>query len=250
MPVSEKMAVYKTLLPEWLFPALRRGLRLDTAWQQDLAKIRCPSGSNAVELSVFASLDATDPSLYLHLGDTFNSQLIVLMIVVNDTSSPRYNIDRDEQGNPTHLGTSSRNVPEETRAMEAGLAPGQIHRGLRIFRAAVPVFEQFIQRMGHVMFFIEPLFYHNAIIFERYGFAYSRGRREMEAIHHDFQPGNQLHRQLDDSTPFRSQHAWKTVLGRSWAIHDGVLGHAFSGVQMYKRVGGMAHVCTFPDADW
>ena len=134
--------------------------------------------------------------------------------------------------------------------MRAGLGPGQVRRGLRLFRAALPTFERFVSRMGHDLFFIEPLFYHNAITFERYGFAYAQGLRTMRLIHEEFQPGGSLHARLDGSTPFRHPDAWQTISGRSWAIHDGIMNGAFAGVQMYKRVGVHAGIQTFPGARW
>ena len=134
--------------------------------------------------------------------------------------------------------------------MQAGLAPGQICRGLRLFRTAVPLFDEFVTRMGHELFLIEPLFYHNAITFERYGFAYARGLQKMKESHRQFLPGGELHTRLDGSTPFRLPDAWQTVRGRSWAIHDGILGHVFTGIQMYKYVGRNSAVSTFPDAQW
>jgi hypothetical protein len=178
------------------------------------------------------------------------SQLMVLLVVVNDPASERYNIDTDQYGHPTNLGTSGRNIPEEIRAFEAGLAPGQIRTGLRGFRKGVPVFEKFVERMGHALFLIEPLSYHNAITFERYGFGYMYGRQEMENIHTEYQPGGALYQRLDGRNIFRQPDAWKSVRGRSWAIHDGILGHPFTGFHMYKRVNLDAGVNTFPDAVW
>jgi hypothetical protein len=250
LTLSEKHAIYRTLVPDWVFP--RFGINPDTysANGTRLIHFRCPTGSNSVELSVYSEVGAIDPVLYLHMGDTFNGQLVVLLVVVNDPDSPRFNIDVDEEGNPTRLGTQGRNIPEEIRAMEAGLGPGQIRRGLRSFRTAVPVFESFVGKMGHDLFFIEPLFYHNAITFERYGFAYSSGLRLMRSIHQGFLPDGELHSRLNGDTPFRQPEAWKTILGRSWAIHDGVLNQAFTSVKMYKHVSRDAGICTFPDAEW
>jgi hypothetical protein len=114
----------------------------------------------------------------------------------------------------------------------------------------VPLFEKFVSRMGHDLFLIEPLAYHNAIVFERYGFNYMRGHQEMISINRRFSPGGELYRKLSDDNPFRSPDAWNTVRGRSWAIHDGILGHPFTGFQMYKRVGKEAGVNTFPEAFW
>ncbi|MBN2305668.1 MAG: hypothetical protein JXQ72_14385 [Anaerolineae bacterium] len=237
LPQEDKHAVYSTLLPD-IFQDTRA------------VDIRCPGGSGSVEITVYHVPDAPDPALYLQMGDSFTSQLVVLMVIVNDPDSPRFDIDRDESGHPTQLGTASRNMAEEIRAMQAGLGPGQIRRGLRIFRAALPAFDTFVANMGHDLYFVEPLFYHNAITFERYGLTYMRGLSKMRAIHIDFQPGGKLRARLTGENPFRQPDAWQTVVGRSWAIHDGILGEPFSGVQMYKQVHKHAAVDTFPDARW
>lgn len=250
LPESARLSIYHTLLPEWIFPAFGIDPVTHTVRGIRVIHVRCPSGSSSVEVSIYNAPESTEPTLYLHMGDSFNSQLVVFLVVINDPASPRYNVDRDEDGRPNQLGTERRNIPEEIRAMRAGLAPGQVRRGLRVFRSMLPVFEKFVQNMGHALFFIEPLFYHNAIIFERYGFSYSQGLQMMKTIHREFLPGGCLHKKLTGETPFRSPDAWRTVTGRSWAIHDGILGRPFTGIQMYKRVGYDAHVETFPGAVW
>jgi len=72
----------------------------------------------------------------------------------------------------------------------------------------------------------------------------------MKLIHQGFLPGGNLHAKLDGSTPFRQPAAWRTLAGRSWAVHDGILGAPFADIQMYKRIGQNAGVETFPDAAW
>jgi hypothetical protein len=251
LPLEKKQAIYQTLIPDWVFPTFGINPQDNTVRGTPVIHKRCPAGSNAVEISIYNVPESTEPVMYLHMGDTFNSQLIVLLVIINDPASPRFNVDVDENGHPNQLGIRGRNIPEERRAMEVGLAPGQVRRGLRIFRTgAIPTFERFVTNMGHELFFVEPLFYHNAIIFEKYGFTYSRGFQKMKMIHQEFQPGRTLHAQLDNATPFRHPDARLTVTGRSWAIHDGVLGESFSGIQMYKHVGRHAGVDTFPDAQW
>jgi len=250
LPREEKQAIYRTLIPDWAYPMFGIDPAGSSVRVADRIRVRCPAGSNSAEISVYPPAGADEPALYLHLGDTLNSQLAVLLVVVNDPSSPRFGIDVDERGRSTFLGTRSRNVPEEIRAMKAGLVPGQVRRGLRVFRSAIPVFEHFVGHLGHDLYFIEPLFYHNAIAFERYGFAYSQGFQKMCRIHQDFLPGGRLHARLDNSTPFRSPEAWLTISGRSWAIQDGILGEPFNDVHMYKRVGMETGVQTFPDAKW
>jgi hypothetical protein len=73
----------------------------------------------------------------------------------------------------------------------------------------------------------------------------------MEDIQREFQPGGRLHRALDGSTPFRQPGQWRSVRGRAWAIHDGVLAAIDAGwreLRMIKQVGRHAGVDTFPDA--
>lgn len=247
---ADKLAIYRTLIPEWVYTTYAIDRETLTADGKPVARFRCPTGSRAMELTIRRRASDPDPLLYINMVDTFNNQLLVLLIVINNPEAPRFNTDYDQDGNPTQLGSLARNLPAEEAAMLAGLAPGQVRAGLRVFKQGVPVFEQFVTNMGHDMFFIEPLAYHNAIVFERYGFSYLRGLREMERIQREFQPGGELHARLTGDTPFRQPDAWQSVRGRSWAIHDGVLGHPFTGFQMYKRIGANAGVTTFPNADW
>lgn len=246
LPQAKKQSIYRTLIPQWVADGF--GIRLDDDSEQ--IRYMCPQGSRAVELSVRRSPTDRDPILFINMADTFNGQLLVLLVVVNDPDAPRYNVDMDAAGHPTNFGTSARNLAAEREAMEAGLSPGQIRRGLRAFRQSVPIFEEFVRNMQHDLFFIEPLSYHNAIVFERYGFNYLRGLGEMRSIHAGFQPGGELSNKLTPGNPFRHPDYWNSVRGRAWAIHDGILGHPYTGFQMYKRVGQHAGVNTFPDAQW
>jgi hypothetical protein len=93
---------------------------------------------------------------------------------------------------------------------------------------------------------MEPLAYHNALLFERLGCNYVQGLRKMQWIHEAMQPGGSLHDAFDGSTPFRQPDAGRTIRGRSWAIHDDILGEPWHGVRMYKRVGKHSGVNTFP----
>ncbi|MEO1289090.1 MAG: hypothetical protein AAFV93_15100 [Chloroflexota bacterium] len=248
LPNPEKWVIYETLIPEHVIA----DYDIDTNPEQKHPQVRymSPKGSRAMELFVRRRAEDRDPIMYLNMADTFNNQILVLLVVVNDPDAQRFNIDYDQQGNPTNYGTSSRNKSAEIAAMNAGLAPGQIRRGLRAFRRSVPVFETFVDNMGHDMFMIEPLAYHNAIVFERYGFNYVRGLKDMKLIHEAFLPDGELHQRLDDDNPFRQTAYWNQIRGRSWAIHDGILGHPFTGFQMYKRIGKDAGIESFPNATW
>ena len=250
LPEAQKHAVYRSLLPAWLLDEYGIDYATLTCRGEPVVQINAPANSRMLEMSLFHEPGAQDPVIYFNLVDTLNNQLMVLLLVINDPESPRFDIDRDEHGQPTHLGMQTRNIPAEIAAMEAGLAPGQIRAGLRSFKLLVPVFEDFVRRIGHDMFQIEPLAYHNAITFERYGFSYLSGRKAMEDIHQRLLPGGDLHASLDGSTPFRPPTAWQSIRMRSWAIHDGILGHPFTGFQMYKRLGVNSGINTFPGGHW
>jgi acetoin utilization protein AcuC len=111
-------------------------------------------------------------------------------------------------------------------------------------------FEAFIQSLKHDLHFTEPLFYHNAVIFERHGFAYQQGRRFMQRIQAGFDLGGELLPLLDGSTPFRQPEAARSIRLRSWAIHDGLLGEPFRNVTMYKQVGKHANISTCSGCRW
>jgi hypothetical protein len=181
--------------------------------------------------------------------DSFMNSVHLDFILINDPSSERYTIDRDERGQDTLYGLRSRNIPEEIRAMDAGLAPGMVRRGLRLLSEFVASLESFTASVGLKSVTLGALFYHNAISWEREGFTYFRGLKMMQRIDGDFHRGGPLHVLMDDSTPFLRPGMELTVRGRSWAIHDGVLFDAWEeeweNPKMYKIIGRDHHVNTF-----
>jgi hypothetical protein len=249
LPQDQRAAIYHSLVPLDLL------LRFDIDPHTLIAKpsdslFRIGAGKTSVALSLRHAADAEDPLLYLQLADTATGQIEVVMFIVNDPYAERFHIDRLPDGTPTYFGTRARNISEEIRAMEAGLAPGQVRRGLRLSRDLVPILERFVENLHHDTFYIQPLAYHNAIMFERLGFSYALGLGRMEWVHNEFMPGGLLYHRLDGSTPFRRPGAARTVRGRSWAIHDGIMGTPYEGLKMYKRIGVHAGVITFPQAVW
>lgn len=249
LPEPEKRVIYSRYIPRELLE--RFGLpEADSQRIQQFLQFRFAPGSSDVEMSLYHEQRFPDPILYAHLADTMNGQVHILLYILNDPESPRFNVDKMPDGTPTKFGTLQRNIEEEKAALEAGLAPGQIRHGLRMLGQAIDAFEGFIRSLGHDMYFVEPLYYHNAVIFERYGFTYQMGKRLMDTIHAGFQPGGELTTRLDESNPFRQMDAGESIRRRSWAIHDGILGEPFTNVTMYKRVGVDAGVSTTPGCNW
>jgi hypothetical protein len=247
LPEEEKRAIYVRYIPRELTEKFNLP---ELADRKDLLQFRFVEGSSDVEMRVYHQPGFQDPVLYAHLADTLNGQIQVLLYILNDPESPRFDVDRMPDGSPTRFGTRQRNLEAEKAAMEYGLAPGQVRRGLRLLQPATAAFEEFLTSLDHDMYFIEPLYYHNAVVFERYGFAYQMGRRRMEAIHAGFRQGGELQQRLDGSTLFRSPQAANSIRLRSWAIHDGILGEPFTDVTMYKWVGQHAEISTTAGCDW
>jgi len=249
LPREQMLQVYRHLVPLEL--VARFGIDPQTlADGEGRPLFECRPGLASVELSLRHAWDAQDPVLYVQLADTPHNQIEVILFIVNDPYAERFDTDRLPDGTLTYFGTLARNIEAEVRAMSAGLMPGQVRRGLGATRRLVPVLEQFVTDLHHDAFYIQPLAYHNAILFERFGFAYVLGLGRMEWIHRQFAPGGLLSALLDGSTPFRRPGAEGSVRGRAWAIHDGILGEPYSGVKMYKRAGIHAGIVTFPDAAW
>ena len=246
-PEHEKRAIYARYIPDEL---LQKFNLHELTENKELLQFRFAEGSSDVEMKLYHQADFPDPVLYAHLTDTLNGQIHVLLYILNDPASPRFDVDRMPDGSPTQFGTLQRNLTAEKAALEHGLAPGQVRRGLRLLQPATTAFEEFITSLGHDMYFVEPLYYHNAVIFERYGFAYQVGKRQMERIHAAFQQGGELATQLDGASPFRTSQAANSIRLRSWAIHDGILGEPFTNVTMYKRIGKSANISTTPGCEW
>jgi GNAT superfamily N-acetyltransferase len=248
---EEREAIYRRLIPEAIFTTFNidRTTLTDPAGNH-LVEFESPPEEGLVRIGVRKRPQDPDWCYLLKLQTTLYNEVELAFIIISDPRSERFNIDRDPAGRDTRLGTTSRNVTEEIRAMQAGLAPGQTQRGLGLLKETVRLVEEFVRSIGHDLFVLEALFYNNAILYERYGFGYTVGLEDMETIHREFQPGGELYARLDGSTPFRQGGAEQTVRGRSWAIHDGILERPWRPPRMYKRVGKDKGVCTFPGGLW
>jgi hypothetical protein len=247
---EEKRNIYSRLIPVALYPRFNLTPDLIDENGHDLLFLNCPPGGAFAEMELYHQAGFVDPILYGQITDTINGQVHVLLYIINDPSSPRFDIDSLPDGTPTKFGTLHRNIEAEIQAMQFGLAPGQIRRGLRILPSAVQAFELFVGSLGQELYFVEPLYYHNAVIFERHGFNYQQGRKLMQRIQDGFKEGGDLLPLLDYSSPFRTREAANSIRLRSWAIHDNLLGEPFLDVTMYKWIGKSANLNSAPNCSW
>jgi len=254
LPENPKLRLYRTLIPIQVLAEFDINPR---TWRnpdkQQQVKLEAEQGSDKVKIHAWYGDDPQNEFFYLELADNQYNGIDLNFLIANNPTSSKYRTDYDDEGRETLFGTVRRNLAEEEKAMRAGLAPGQIREGLRCSKVVFTHIDTFLTMMAHHAFFLEPLTYVSAWIFERRGFAYSRGHQSMDTIHKEFQPGGELHSALDGSTPFRQPDQWNTVRGRAWAIHDGILktiGRKWDDLKMIKQIGRHAGVDTFPGAEY
>ena len=254
LPENPKLRLYRTLIPIQVLADFDINPR---TWKNPdkltQVKLEAEKDSDKVKITAWYGYDPANEFFYLELADNAYNGIDLNFLIVNNPLSPKFQTDFDNEGHETLFGTVRRNLVEEEKAMNAGLAPGQIREGLRCSQIVFTHIETFLTMMAHHAFFLEPLTYVSAWIFEKRGFAYSKGHQLMDTIHREFQPGGELHHALDGSTPFRQPDQWRTVRGRAWAIHDGILeaiDRKWDDLKMIKQVGRHAGANTFPDAEY
>jgi hypothetical protein len=252
LPENAKKRIFRALLPA---PLLGRFGINPVTWQgpdgDGYVVLTAKPETGVASIAVRNHADSRNEFFYIELEDTSMNGINLNFLLIRDPSGPCFGTDCDDQGNPTLFGAVHRNLAAEEQALKAGLAPGQVCAGLRASQQALQHLEAFLVTSGHTAYFLEPLTYASAWLFERRGFAYVRGHQLMDAIEQEFQPGGRLYLALDGSSPFRQSDQWRTVRGRAWAIHDGILeaiDASWNGLRMIKQVGRHAGVETFAQA--
>jgi hypothetical protein len=254
LELEEKEKIYRLLIPPSIFSRFsidcEKGLN---CFGEKVVRIECPDCEPEASVGLRLRPVEKDPIFYIEVRDSKDLvQLHWEFININNPESPRFKTDVTADGHDRWLRWTSRNIEEEKRALEQGLAPGQVRRGLRLMHQVNWCLDNFCRALGLKSIFMEALFYHNAIAYERHGFRYFEGGMMMRWIDREFRPGGKLYELLDGST-FRRKEFHNSVRGRSWAIHDGIMddcGHEefdyWIPPKMYRMVGRYHNIDTFP----
>lgn len=252
LPENVKQRLYRGLLPP---PLLARFGVDPIQWtgpdKEPRVFLKADTQSEKVLITARSLPSSSDEFFALELADNSLNGIELNLIVLSDPTAPRFPIDQTDDGQPTMFGTLRRNKAAEQEAMQHGLAPGQVRAGLNASRMVFEQVEVFLSMLGHRAYFLEPLTYASAWVFERRGFAYVRGHKLMDDIDREFQPGGALNKCLDNRSVFRRRDQAHTVRGRAWAIHDGILDAIdlhWDKIRMVKQIGRHAGVETFPQA--
>ncbi|HYL79448.1 MAG TPA: GNAT family N-acetyltransferase, partial [Candidatus Acidoferrum sp.] len=177
LPAEEREAIYRHLIPSRVaeLAGVDPATGLDMRGNR-LVTFLCPEDQGFVRIEVRRDPLDRDCVFLLKLTQPTDEFLEIAFIIVNDLDAERFDVDRDPAGGPGGILSGVRNPFEELRALRAGLAPGQVRRGLRLFREALPLVESFASQLGKEQISIEALFYHHAILYEHHGFGYLTGR--------------------------------------------------------------------------
>jgi hypothetical protein len=253
LPEGAIKRIYRALIP----PDLLTKFNIDPiSWKgrRDYQlTLKAEPLTGEVNISIGKMSDSSEEFFCLQLLDNAFNGIDLNFLLISDPWSPRFDTDCLADGSPTLFGKARRNLVAEEKAKQAGLGPGQVRKGLAFSSTVLKQVEAFLATCGHSAYFLEPISYTAAWVFERRGFAYVRGHKLMDDIHKEFQPGGRLYQALDGSTPFRQPDQWSTVRGRAWAIHDGLLDaidSEWDKLRMIKQVGRHAGVETFPEATY
>ena len=253
LPEDAKKRIYRALIP----PDLLTKFNIDPISWKGRSNYQITLNAEPLTAEVNISIgrvsDSREELFCLQLLDNAMNGIDLNFLIISDPWTPRFDTDCLDDGSSTLYGKARRNLAAEEKAKQAGLSPGQVRKGLAFSSTVLKQVEAFLATCGHRAYFLEPISYTAAWVFERRGFAYLRGHKLMDDIHREFQPGGRLYEALDGSTPFRQPNQWSTVRGRAWAIHDGLLNAIdaeWDKLRMIKQLGRHAGVETFPGASY
>ena len=108
LPEDQKRKIYTRVIPHELLERFHLP-EPDSIRLQTFLNYKYSPGSSDVELSLFHEQRFPDPILYGHLTDTMNGQIHVLLYILNDPDSPRFDVDHMPDGRKTRFGTLMRN---------------------------------------------------------------------------------------------------------------------------------------------
>lgn len=224
------------LLPDAMLTRfnLARPFRFGTT-REEVFALHHSEGHPGLRLEVWPDPECPDPGYVLELKFNFLGIPEIAWIAANDLAAPRFNVDALGRL-PLEPKSGLRNVAEEVRAMEWGLAPNQVRSGLHILRESLGAVENYLAALGVNIVTLSAMAYHNAVEYRHLGFMLKSGEELMIGIEEGFAPGGRLSRLLDGSTPFRKPENARTLLGRSWAIHDGLMGDEWYAPELIRVI--------------
>ena len=135
LDTPEKEAMYRGLIPQRLLALLGISVQGGSAQR---VRIIAPAGMSFARIEVREHPADRRTVFFLDIAETHYRQMELSFCIINDPAAPRFAVDLDERGNDNIFTSLGRNIPEEVRAMDAGLFPNQTPTGAQIFPNPVP----------------------------------------------------------------------------------------------------------------
>jgi hypothetical protein len=144
LPGNTKRRLYRNLIP----PNLLAQFEIDPiTWRgpqgDGYVLLKAEDGNGVAWISARIPLDDAGEFFCLEVADNAFNGVDLNLILLNDPYGERFGIDYDDAGQPTLFGTLRRNLKEEERAKQSGLAPGQKRASLGASRIVLQNLESF-----------------------------------------------------------------------------------------------------------
>src|SRR4030043_269011 len=162
LPKEERDSIYLRLVPDSIFEKFYIDRKtLANPFEERVVRGIFPPDENFGCIEVKYRSEDRDCIFSCQVSlETFMQSLHLDFLIINNPFSERFNVEIDELGRDTLFGTQSRNIPEEIKAMEAGLAPGMVRKGLHLMREFVKCLEIFTGERNLKTITNRGLFYH------------------------------------------------------------------------------------------
>ena len=231
LPREVAEALYARLVPDELFD--RFGIDPSTLCDRDgarLVRVTAPPDKPWARVEVRSSTEDRDPALLVDVEMSPLSVPELAFVQITDPAGPRFAIDRDPDGRDTLFGTASRNVVEEARAMRDGPGPraGAARPAAALAGAGRDGGLLHADRQGDLP--------HRAALLPLGHPLRAPGLRLPDGPRRDGGDPRRLLRGRGAADGARRllaasarPDAARTVRGRSWALHDGVIEGLWGG---------------------
>jgi len=130
LPEGAKKRIYRALIP----PDLLTKFNIDPiSWKgrgDHQLTLKAEPLSGEVNISISKMSDSSEEFFCLQLLDNAINGIDLNFLLISDPLSSRFDTDRHADGSLTLFGKARRNLVAEEQAKQAGLAPGQVRKGL------------------------------------------------------------------------------------------------------------------------
>jgi hypothetical protein len=156
LPDNVKIRIFRNLIP----PSLLTKFDIDPiTWIGTQGKsgvrIKAEPGTSVIWISVRTTPNESGEFFCLEIADNVYNGIDLNLILLNDPNGECFGIDHNQTGRPSPFGTLRRNLEEEERAKQSGIASGQKCASLRATCLVLENLDVFLATLGHRAYFLD-----------------------------------------------------------------------------------------------